>query len=407
MVPSARDGTATARSARSERRPVAGNSRKWPSDNTEIPDRSPPRPAVEGAPGPFSAETRAVLLRRPPLIRSFLPQKRGASSRELVTPTRGYNSPATGPMQASLTNGDGGHRPTGSEAPEKATQQSPTLGPFHRIRREWTMGFPRIPARRGVAAATVVAAAAMLVIVSLGNTRAAERESPELADGSPNGTAAVSLSNRDICSRSSAARTAIISMMADLTAGRDVTEQHLADASGTLDLYGQSLTSLRAGDLDVLSGITKVDISGNDLDYLPSHIFDDLTSVEEIDVSDNALEPLPPGEFKHTASPSLNQRRFEQVLSKPSRPCDRQKTRSQFRFLFYNHVLVVCIHEIRGPHLIDKTSTPCPFWAVHMLEHCNLHYHRRAVWRRPRCRHIEPFVISGFSMSVKSSKVAR
>ena len=104
-------------------------------------------------------------------------------------------------------------------------------------------------------------------------------------------------------------------MIVDLTACGDVTEQHLADVSGTLDLSGQNITALNSGDLDGLSGITKVDISGNDIEYLPSHIFGDLISVEEINVSDDALERLPPEEFKHTASHSATNAGLTEFLA--------------------------------------------------------------------------------------------
>lgn len=66
------------------------------------------------------------------------------------------------------------------------------------------MRFPRVPARPWFAAATVVIAVAVLILVSVGNTRATERESPEIADSSPS-SSTLSLSNSGISSWSAAA----------------------------------------------------------------------------------------------------------------------------------------------------------------------------------------------------------
>ena len=51
------------------------------------------------------------------------------------------------------------------------------------------MRIPRLPTRPWVAAATVVAAAAMLVIVGVGNTHATEPANPQIAENSPGGAA--------------------------------------------------------------------------------------------------------------------------------------------------------------------------------------------------------------------------
>ena len=100
-----------------------------------------------------------------------------------------------------------------------------------------------------------------------------------------------------ICGRDATVQTAIMASIADVSLCADVTNQHLAAISGTLDLSDNSLTELAATDLEGLSGITALDLSDNDIDTLPSHVFDGLTALQEIDLSGNGMSMLPPDPF--------------------------------------------------------------------------------------------------------------
>ena len=105
-----------------------------------------------------------------------------------------------------------------------------------------------------------------------------------------------------ICGRDATVQTAIMASIADVSRCADVTNQHLAAITGTLDLSDNSLTELAATDLEGLSGITALDLSGNDIDYLPSHVFDGLTALQEIDLSGNGMSMLPPDPFHKNLS---------------------------------------------------------------------------------------------------------
>ena len=100
-----------------------------------------------------------------------------------------------------------------------------------------------------------------------------------------------------ICGRDATVQTAIMASIADVSRCADVTNQHLAAITGTLDLSDNSLTELAATDLEGLSGITALDLSDNDIDTLPSHVFDGLTALQEIDLSGNGMSMLPPDPF--------------------------------------------------------------------------------------------------------------
>ena len=100
-----------------------------------------------------------------------------------------------------------------------------------------------------------------------------------------------------ICGRDATVQTAIMASIADVSLCADVTDQHLAAISGTLDLSDGTLTTLGASDLAGLSGITALNLSDNEIDFMPSHVFDQMTALQEIDLSGNGMSMLPPDPF--------------------------------------------------------------------------------------------------------------
>ena len=93
-----------------------------------------------------------------------------------------------------------------------------------------------------------------------------------------------------ICNRSAAVQTAIIAApQVTATTCNTVSDDMLRAITGTLDLSGASLSALRAGDFDMLTGLQQLNLSGNSLTALPAGIFADLTALTKLDLSGNHL----------------------------------------------------------------------------------------------------------------------
>ena len=65
----------------------------------------------------------------------------------------------------------------------------------------------------------------------------------------------------------------------------------------SLDLQGQGVSKLKAGDFEGLSGLVTLELGNNQLSGLPSGMFPDLTSLEELLLGANRLTGLPEGVF--------------------------------------------------------------------------------------------------------------
>ena len=76
----------------------------------------------------------------------------------------------------------------------------------------------------------------------------------------------------------------------------DVTDLYLRDIT-SLDLSGQGITSLSAGDFNGLHRLDTLDLSGNSLAALPSGIFDELYLLTTLQLHDNDLTSLPADSF--------------------------------------------------------------------------------------------------------------
>ena len=116
-------------------------------------------------------------------------------------------------------------------------------------------------------------------------------------DGTDNGsdTFNIKVAGTDVCFRTPAVRDAIVAAVAGVVDCGDLTSAHLAAITGTLDLSGQSLASLQAGDFDGLTALTTLNLSNNLLSSLPAGIFDALTLLTTLNLDNNTLSALRSG----------------------------------------------------------------------------------------------------------------
>ena len=97
--------------------------------------------------------------------------------------------------------------------------------------------------------------------------------------------------NVSVCDRTEKVRDAIVTA-SGVSACALVTSLHIRDIT-TLDLSGQGITSLKAGDFDGLHRLDTLDLSGNSLATLPDGLFDDLYLLRVLRLNDNRLTALP------------------------------------------------------------------------------------------------------------------
>ena len=76
-----------------------------------------------------------------------------------------------------------------------------------------------------------------------------------------------------------------------------VTAADLAAITGTLDLYGQSIAGLKAGDFAGLTKLRTLYLDNNGLTELPDEVFAGLTALKELYLNNNELTTLPGGVF--------------------------------------------------------------------------------------------------------------
>ncbi|MDE2826067.1 MAG: leucine-rich repeat protein [Bacteroidota bacterium] len=106
----------------------------------------------------------------------------------------------------------------------------------------------------------------------------------------------------NICDRTAAVMDAILSRIAATNNCSEVTSTQLAGITGTLDLSTQNISSLKAGDFDGLTSLTRLDLDENDLSTLPHGVFNELTSLTRLDLSANDLVRLPDDIFDRLTS---------------------------------------------------------------------------------------------------------
>ena len=97
-----------------------------------------------------------------------------------------------------------------------------------------------------------------------------------------------------VCSRTVQVRNAIEVAGGERCAR--ITSHHLGEIT-SLDLSGQGISGLRAGDFDGLVRLDALDLSGNLLAALPSGVFDELYLLKTLRLDGNELASLPDGIF--------------------------------------------------------------------------------------------------------------
>ena len=103
-----------------------------------------------------------------------------------------------------------------------------------------------------------------------------------------------------ICGRTPAVRDALLDLIEENEGAidcADVSAAHLAAIAGRLDLSGQSIEVLKAGDFAGLTGLTQLYLYSNALSSLPGGVFADLSALDNLDLNDNDLRSLPGGVF--------------------------------------------------------------------------------------------------------------
>ena len=99
-----------------------------------------------------------------------------------------------------------------------------------------------------------------------------------------------------ICGRTPAVRDALLVLIEDNEGAidcADVSAAHLAAITGRLDLSGQGIAALTAGDFAGLTGLTQLYLYGNALSSLPGGVFADLSALDNLDLNNNDLPSLP------------------------------------------------------------------------------------------------------------------
>ena len=115
-------------------------------------------------------------------------------------------------------------------------------------------------------------------------------------------------------------RDAIVIAVPDVSDYRDVTESDLA-AITSLNLGQKSITSLKAGDFDGLTGLTELDLSFNQLTSLPDRIFSELSALTTLKLYRNQqLKSLPDGIFNELSELTELDLHYNGLTSLPDDP---------------------------------------------------------------------------------------
>ena len=99
-----------------------------------------------------------------------------------------------------------------------------------------------------------------------------------------------------ICARTEQVRSAILEAVSAVDNCADVTDEQLSGITG-LDVSGEEIASLQAGDFHGLAALEKLLLNGNDLRSLPDGIFAGLAAIQSIDLRENRLTSLPRNVF--------------------------------------------------------------------------------------------------------------
>ena len=97
---------------------------------------------------------------------------------------------------------------------------------------------------------------------------------------------------RAVNDRSPQVRDAIVAAVPGINLSSDVTEAHLA-AITSLNLRSASISELKTGDFEGLTGLTNLNLYNNQLSSLPVGIFTGLSALTTLRLGNNAVDPLP------------------------------------------------------------------------------------------------------------------
>ena len=95
-----------------------------------------------------------------------------------------------------------------------------------------------------------------------------------------------------ICERTQEVRDAILAKLSDVSDCANVTDSHLAGITGDLTLSNKSISALKAGDFQGLSGLEQLYLNNNDLSDLPDGIFEGLESLDTLWLNFNTGSPF-------------------------------------------------------------------------------------------------------------------
>ena len=128
--------------------------------------------------------------------------------------------------------------------------------------------------------------------VQVSATRTGASDGPPSAEamGRPRGESG------GICGRTPAVRDALLVLIEENDGRIDcanVSAADLAAITGRLDLSGQGIAALKAGDFAGLTGLTQLYLYGNALSSLPGGVFADLSALDNLDLNNNDLPSLP------------------------------------------------------------------------------------------------------------------
>ncbi len=120
-----------------------------------------------------------------------------------------------------------------------------------------------------------------------------------------------------VSERTPQVRDAIVAAVPGVNSANEVTEAHLA-AITYLDLSGQSITSLKVGDFEGLTGLEELHLGSNQLTILPEDIFDGLTVLTTLRLYGNQLSSLPEDIFDELTSLTWIQLGYNRFTTLPS-----------------------------------------------------------------------------------------
>ena len=95
-----------------------------------------------------------------------------------------------------------------------------------------------------------------------------------------------------ICERTQEVRDAILAKLSDVSDCANVTDSHLAGITGDLTLSDKSISALKTGDFQGLSGLEQLYLDTNNLSDLPDGIFEGLESLDTLWLNFNTGSPF-------------------------------------------------------------------------------------------------------------------